>query len=500
MTYFNQLKEKYPDDVKKAYKEYILSKTLYRVFYYDENSPKEVKEAMNIQKTINKYCEQLIEENGNSKSLMEVLNLNTNNISDYISKNSEIFDFLEIEKGTLIPHLTGFFEMKLNNSLSKINWENLENIIKEENNNEVTLNEHVIIDRLKEISEKYAITSITYGKVRATETAINKLDKSCNQLKKVVECDDKQVGLNKFNLFLDVSEFSYAGNACEYFNGNQIRLYLNERLSHDSFAHEWLHGIDMLMDKVKKTNSYLYSIADQGIIKELLDNLNVQHKEDIIKIKETILKDTINYTEKIVDRFDLLGSINEPENLKVLLKSKIKEIQQGIFKEEDILESINSYMKDQNGCSSFILTELSMLNKFIQNQDEQFKHSYFLEYAKEMQKSLEKTGLIKDEYSTLKEEKFARAFESFVQVKLKENGLDNNIAHANVSAWTPSEIETIRQKDVWEKVLVEIRDSMNKIKPIEKNLEIKKDNVRQKISTIRKNLITEENAFAIKIK
>ena len=41
---------------------------------------------------------------------------------------------------------------------------------------------------------------------------------------------------------------------------------------------------------------------------------------------------------------------------------------------------------------------------------------------------------------------------------------------------------------------------MNKIKPIEKNLEIKKDNVRQKISTIRKNLITEENAFAIKIK
>ena len=56
------------------------------------------------------------------------------------------------------------------------------------------------------------------------------------------------------------------------------------------------------------------------------------------------------------------------------------------------------------------------------------------------------------------------------------------------------------QKDVWEKVLVEIRDSMNKIKPIEKNLEIKKDDVRQKISTIRKNLITEENAFAIKIK
>lgn len=503
MTYFQQLKDKYPKDVQKAYTEYVLSKTIYRTFYCSENAPNFVKEAMDIQSKFNVYAEQIVE--GKSPDLLEILNVKKEDFVEYYGDKENIFDFLEIDRSSIISHVSNMYEMKLRSSIPQnLNWETLESIIKEEKNNTPVLKEKDAVALLKNIADTYGLNSVTYGKVRTTEEAIKKLDSSLEQLQEVVECESKQIGLGKYNLFLDVNEFSYAGQAMK--SEDQIKLYLNERLSHDAFAHEWLHGMDMLMSEAKKSDYYMYSQSSKGKVHQLLKKLNEHYEDDIKNIKQTVIEDTRKYSDKIVDRFDAMSSINNPKELKETLQSCIDEIVKGNFKTEIIIEKVNKHMKDKNGCSSYVLTELSMLNSFMTNKDKEFKNSYFYEYAKEMDKSLSKTGLMDDQYSTLKEEMFARAFESFTQVKLKEKGLPNDIAHANISAWTPNPIETIRQKAVWEDVLSEMKEVMEIYSPSQKKTVSKseKEEVKSKIGKIRKTHMHKEEMseshIAVKIK
>lgn len=494
MTYYNQLKEKHIDDVKKAYTEYILSKSIYRTFYVSEDASDFVKEAMNIQVKLNEYAEDLI--NKKNISLADKLGLNNDELINFMQEKEHIFDFLEIERGELIQHATGMYNYNLEKGSKNITWESLEAIIKEENNNEAILTEKETQEKLKDICNQYGLNSITYGKIRTTDKSIKKLGNSFSQLKEVVECNDNQVGLKKFSIFLDVSEFSYAGQACKC--NEEIKLLLNERLSHDAFAHEWLHGMDMLMAEVKSQYSYMYSESRRGSIHKLLENLKNHSEEDIKEIKKTIIDDTKNYLNKIVDRFNLMASVNNAEELKNNLQKEVEKIIKGEYQEDNILNLVNEYMKDKNGCPSYILTELSMLNKFIKDEDKNFKNSYFYEYAKEMQVSLGKTGLMEYEYSTLKDEMFARAFESYTELKLREKGLKNDIAHSNVSAWTPKSIETSRQKSVWKEVIQEMKEVMEVYLPSPK--EITKDEVKKNISKIRKNNIKTEDTVAVKFK
>lgn len=82
MTYYNQLKEKHIDDIKKAYTEYILSKSIYRTFYVSEDASDFVKEAMNIQVKLNECAEDLI--NKKNISLADKLGLNNEKRTNYI--------------------------------------------------------------------------------------------------------------------------------------------------------------------------------------------------------------------------------------------------------------------------------------------------------------------------------------------------------------------------------------------------------------------------------
>ncbi len=111
---------------------------------------------------------------------------------------------------------------------------------------------------------------------------------------------------------------------------------------------------------------------------------------------------------------------------------------------------------------------------------------------------------MEDEYSTLKEEMFARAFESFTQVKLEEKNLKNDIAHANVSGWTPKAIETIRQKALWADVLQEMKEVMEIYLPQKAQLKSNAENteyIKHNIGKIRKTFNnSEEQKIAVKIK
>lgn len=501
MTYFEQLQEKYPDDIKKAYKEYILSKSIYRYFYVSEDTTLFTKEAMQMQENLNIYAQSII--NNEGKSLADILGYKTTEqLFKFIEQKEELFDFLEIDRGNLISYITGMYEIQLNTSIPRdLQWSDLENIIKEENNNVAVLPNDVAIKKLELIAKTFGLSSVSYGKVRTTETSLNKLQNSLTQLQQVIECTPEQVGLKKYNIFLDVAEFTYAGEASEV--KGQIKLYINERLSHDAFAHEWLHGIDILMARVKSTKFYMYSEAKKGSVHKLLEELNVGYVEDIQKIKSTVLEDTKQYMDKIVDRFDAMASVSNPQQLKEKLQEQISIIQTGNFNFESVKEIIDTYMKDKNGCSSYLLTELSMLDKFLKEEDKNFKNSYFYEYAKEMQNTLTKTGLMKKEYSTLREEMFARAFESFAQVTLEEKQLNNDIAHANVSAWTPKKVETVRQKQVWQEVLSEIKEIMEFYLPNAQKTNLQPDTayIQNNIKQIRQNMLKkEEPTIAVKIK
>lgn len=499
MTYLEQLKQKYPEDIKKAYQEYILSKTIYRSFYVSEDAPDFVKEAMQIQKKLNEYVQSII--NSEKKTLSDILGKTQEQLISYIQDKEEIFDFLEIERGNLIQHLTGMYESKLKQSIPKdLTWDRLKDIMNEENNNLPILKEEEVVNRLEKIAKTFGVNSITYGKVRTTEAALDKLENSFTQLQQVIDCNPQQVGLKKFNVFLDIAEFNYAGSASGL--KGQIKLYINERLSHDAFAHEWLHGIDMLMADIKSKGYEMYSQSNKGHLSKLLTGLKKADKEDFNKIKETALNDTEKFIQKIVDRFNLMASINNPQELKEKLLVEIDKVKEGTFNENKALEMINEYMKDSNGCPSYLITELNMLEGFLKNKD--FTNSYFYEYAKEMQNSLKKTGLMEDEYSTLKEEMFARAFESFTQVKLEEKNLKNDIAHANVSGWTPKAIETIRQKALWADVLQEMKEVMEIYLPQKAQLKSNAENteyIKHNIGKIRKTFNnSEEQKIAVKIK
>lgn len=499
MTYFEQLQEKYPNDIMKAYKEYILSKTIYRSFYVSEDAPEFVKEAMQIQIKLNEYAKSII--NSENKKFAELLGKNKEQIISYIENKEEIFNFLEIDRGNLIQYISGMYEMKLQKSIPEnMTWNQLKDIMNEENNNISILKEEEVISRLEKIAKTFGINSITYGKVRTTKDSLDKLENSFTQLQQVVDCAPKQVGLKKFNVFLDVAEFNYAGSAYEI--TGQIKLYINERLSHDAFAHEWLHGIDMLMAYKKSKTYNMYSQSNTGKISKLLKGLK-SNQEDIKKIKKTALEETKKFVQKIVDRFTLLSSINNPKELKQKLFMEIEKVKEGIFNKNKAIEMINSHMKEVNACPAYLITELSMLDFFLKGKDKKFINSYFYEYAKEMQKSLQKTGLMEDEYSTLKEEMFARAFESYTQIKLEEKNLKNDIAHANISGWTPKAIETIRQKALWEDVLKEMKEIMEIYLPQKDNtmnsLE-KTEYIKYNISKIRKNSNSSKENVAVKIK
>lgn len=496
MDYINQLKEKYNGDLTKSYKEYILSKTLYRTMVLNKDCSDKLKEAEKLQQNLNNYCDSII--NNSDKVTVKFHNdKNRGEQREFLEKNQELLNFLNIDSSKYVDLISGMEEIKLKKAASNITtWEQFESIVKEENNNVPQMNNIAFKEKLSQLCDKYGFESITYGNGRTTEISINDLENRLKQLKNVVDCQDKQIGLKKFNLHIDTEETVYAGySACH--NGYD-KIYLNDRLAHDAFAHEWFHAIDSLVARYNNSDFELMSDDPNSSFYQLYEKSKIKEEESLKEIKEQIIKTSLNNINNIIER----NSKSFVSKDKEKFKEDVVTIYQGILNGESpnlekVQEISKKHMPESPAISSFIYTELKMLDRFKKENLNDLKNSFFYEYSCEIDKCFEKLGVMPEGvlYSSNNHEITARMFEAYVCEKLKEKKLDNSIA-VHIIDWKPTKSENTQFSESWKPVIADMKKMMNDVLPPSiqipnsSNLEKKMELLQSKLDKV------SESAFA----
>ena len=493
ITYIQQLKDKH-DKPQKAYVEYQLSKGLMRVFAHAKELPEDIKISMEIQEQINKYCEFLIankESNLNVK-LVDFLDMKNLPVPKFYQNYYEHLEFLGIDRNEFINLISGSHSLKLFESAKNISWETLEEVIKDENNNEAILDKEETTKILKNITDEYGLQSLTFGRIRCTNKSLSKLNEGLNQLSIVVDCHKEQVGANNFNLFFDSENCSYAGYSIQHFK--MQKLYLNERMTDDAFAHEWLHGIDNMLATYHKLNEDYASETSFKSINDLLEKSKEFNVDAIDKIKAKVSENCLNSLKNIVDRFMQTGNVTKPSDFKDLIVNEYKKVLNNTWNKSEFIIECKKYQKSPGAIVSYLCSELELLKKV---NNEKLDNSIFYNYAIIMDKNLNESNLIEGEYSTTKREMFARTFETYAENKLQEKGMKSVISKS-LNNYIPSHEEAIIYVDKWKNVMGDINVMLNSICPIVKkendnNLNISKilANIRSMKSKISDNIVKE---------
>lgn len=308
-SYFDQLKEKH-ETPEKAYFEYQLSKQYLRVFSCSQNAPQKIKEAMDLQEKINTWAREVIENPNNFVDFKKFIGLKQFNdkiLSLFYKENSELLHFIGIEKKNWIDLLSSTYLLNLEHAAKNITWEKLEAIMLEEKNNVPILTKEETQEILDKTVKDYGLTSLSFGQIRTNEKELKNVGTSLEQLSCVIDIENEQIGKN-LNLFIDtdmknfINPIDIAGYANEYFN--EQKIYINSRISNDSFAHEWFHAIDKMLAKHHKLTTQYASEGNFTSINKVLES-SIQLNEDVIKeLKQTINQKCLVHLLNIINRFD----------------------------------------------------------------------------------------------------------------------------------------------------------------------------------------------------
>lgn len=471
MTYFEQLKDQYSDP-KEAYRDYTLSKTILRVFACHDKAPDDIKIAMELQKKLNEFSQNLIKDK--YTNFKKIFNIADGEEVSFIKKNIDIFNFLGINRQMFINLITEGYNNQLYEASKNISWDSLEQIIISENNNKPILNEEESIRILKDTCEEYAVSSINYGKIRTTIDSLNNTNESLNQLHLVMGCPKQHIGAQKFNLFFDTEEIQYAGYSIQY--NNEQKLFLNERISYDAFAHEWLHSVDNMIAKDRKLNALHASESlDDGKnnIQQLLYETMLPNKKVIESFKYNVTEKTFITLSNTIDRFEKLGFLERTDELKEYVINFAKKVSNDKTfwnpeNKKNFHKYIMTYTKNDtlNAYSSFLATEIELLHQLKHGKD--FNESIFYRYAIEMDKSLIDIGFLEktDTYSITKCEMFARAFETYCQIQLNKKNVKNIISDENTNTYTPRKEEMNEYLRAWDNVIEDMKEVLQKVYPI----------------------------------
>jgi hypothetical protein len=467
--YFEYLRQAC-DSPEQAYRRYALEKYFWRNFTVNDNASKEIKEAFELQKQINGYCEELVKDISSSQSFMNYVQESNETAVDYLQEKKNQFNFLSFERSEMIALFTGQYAQNLKNASRQIeSWDNLENLMTEEKNTALPLmdNEN-LSSRLNEVSQSYALESIVISKAKTTQKLINQLDENCASLAQVVGCAPQQIGINRYNIALDIEDDPNAGYLGSHFKDHK-KLYLNSYLMHDAFAHEWLHGMDKTWASHVKADDNFMSASSQPEITALLKAGEQANKKAINQIKSEINEKIASYIDEIVERYDRGGHIKDGAQLNEKCQKVCKDIQAGKkMDKEKVAEMILSYTREScpPSLAPYMITELEMMQHV--NTSKDFKHSVFYQYAKKMDDNLVNIAKLDgfDNYSKSVEERFARMFESYVELVLQEKGIPNHISYTKGNSYTPRLEEVQTYRDKWDNLMVKFRETLNEIYPV----------------------------------
>ncbi|NCQ51527.1 hypothetical protein GW796_06455 [archaeon] len=501
MTYFDQLKTKHKN-IEDAYRDYTVSQSLLKIGVCGKVAPDIISNGFRIQEIINEHLESIIK-NKNNEELSKKLNLSSpDEIRKFWVDNEELLSFIGIDRGLYVDLITGMLKVKLDSSTKNMTWESLEKLMVEQKNNIPLIDSLEAKEKLEDIAKKYGLVSINLGRCRQTKESIIGLDERLDQLSKVIGCEKYQLGCNRFNISLDTEVFSSAGYSTQY--GNNQKIYINERLGGDAFAHEWLHALDNMLANhydFKETHA-----SDSGKIKsidELLKQSKEMVNESFVKINKDIKKDSLISLYNLVDRTDKLGLIKDVDGFKIFLKEKHEDVINKKWDKDKFFIESEKFQVDtrKSPCNSYLASELDLLDAF---QKKSIKNSVFYEYAKIMDINLQKTGYMDYEYSVLPHEMLARSFEGYVGLKLEKMQLPNKIAfESEKNFFTPRilEVELVEKK--WDNIMKDMCGMLNAIAPIEICSEVKsivKSDVLGNIKKMKKkHLEISENESSMKL-
>lgn len=484
-TYFNQLKDKH-NSPQKAYKEYILSKTLLANYYCSDNASDFIKEAFNLYGKLNSLAVAFIE-NESFFDICQSLGIDggIDAKRKFIKENSKYMNFLGIDD-SLQRLLLTTYHRDINDVAKEITWDSLEKIMISESNNDNKLSDVAARFQLQKICNEYAIESVTIGKVASDINNLKNIGVSCAQLSEAIECDKKQVGSNVFNLFYDNEDCNASGYSTQY-SGRQ-KIFLYSKTSSNAFAHEWMHGVDNIIAKQKKLSVDLAS-NDENITNSFSSLLNkMKNNIDDDELIKTYMSDkTVSFINKTVDVVSKLNVWRDDVLLKKIITDEHLKIQSNLWDKNELKNKLNEQKTENNKPNHqyYIISELELLNNITNSK--KINTNIFMEYAKIMDENLKSFNwLEKDEvYSTTNHELIARSFETLVDVKLKNKNIKNIISSTNENSYIPSSESLEKYMLDWNGALGVIRDSLNELYPIKKSPLDKLNNIRKKETLIK---------------
>jgi hypothetical protein len=470
--YFLSLKEQYTTP-KEAYKAFTLQKTLWCISSASDNAPEEVKKSIEIQHKINQYCENLLV-NKSGVSFNSIFDTSVEQLPAFIKKNMSNFDFLNIDKNLLISLASGAYESNLDKAAKEIiSWTQLEQIMNAEKYTMLPDKSEEVLKEIQKTNIACGLNSFITSKALSSVELIKKVDNNFEQLAIVVGCNKKQIGANCFNIALDNLDVPYAGQSSQHFNDKQQLLFLNSRLMHDAFAHEWLHGIDnMWVQQSAKKFSYSHaSEANQPEIMNLLEKAQKANENIVTIIMPIIVEKTEGYCEQLIQRYDNLGMIEKVDECRIFLKKQCQKVIDKNWDKEIFLEQLKEFKNDNTvgSMQAYLATELELLSNIYHKED--LDHSLFYSYALKMDKNLVVAFNNTDwkGYSVEKCEQFARLYETYCDYVLTEKGMVNTVSDVKISSYIPYKEEVKNYLEEWKPVLKGIRDLIEKIAPMTKN-------------------------------
>lgn len=453
MNYIDKLKEKYKDDFISAYREYCVSKTVYRTFTINPNCKEEQFKKSVLQESINVNLEKVIK-----NEFLSFNDMGSMEVRSYAVEHIDLAQQIEISREEIIAIVSGSLSLKLGREQRDVkNWESLESLIIEEKNNLSDVNDSDYQKKLEMFCQKFGFQSVYLNKINSNNAIVQKLDDQFSQLARVMDIQNHQIGLNKINLHINTKLVSNAGH---FISEGRI-LFLDNKLSTDTVAHEWFHAIDHLISQHNGKSEKYLTEDKNSLFFELVEKSKEQKSQVISEINKTLVDDTKVNLTKTIDRALRSSACSNSDELKnIVNKAYISTLSNEDVDMKKIKEQILNLMPNLKTFPSFIAAELTILKNFINKKPSQ--NSFFYEYSKEIQKHLD--DFIKYDYSNSPIELIARMFEGYTDKRLKEMEEENIISQKN-NNWTPTEVEVMDLKIHWKDSIDLIRKNINEMSP-----------------------------------